>query len=68
MMEPTTDDLPVFRCTTGTRTWSLYCPHCRIQHTHGAGEGHRVAHCASGPYKVRGYVLAADDEPAKGER
>lgn len=61
-------ELPVFRCATGTRTWSFWCPHCRAQHTHGAGAGHRVAHCASGPYKARGYVLAAGDEPAKGGR
>ncbi|HEV6968101.1 hypothetical protein [Roseateles sp.] len=66
MTEAARDDLPVFACKTGSHTWTFWCPHCRIEHTHGAGAGHRVAHCASGPYKARGYVLAAGGEAAKG--
>lgn len=59
-----TDDLiPVFLCKPGALTWSFRCPYCCTVHTHGAGAGHRVAHCAGGPYKARGYVLALADEP-----
>lgn len=29
--------------------WRAWCPHCRRYHFHGAGEGHRTAHCTSEP-------------------
>lgn len=36
----------------------FWCVHCRRWHTHGAGDGHRVAHCKDGaPYTRGGYVL-----------
>lgn len=40
-------------------TWEVFCPHCRRNHTHSAGEGHRVAHClnSTSPYVETGYVL-----------
>jgi hypothetical protein len=37
----------------GVTTWVIDCPHCGEEHTHGAGAGHRVAHCLGG----RGYYL-----------
>jgi hypothetical protein len=37
----------------GITTWVIDCPHCGREHTHGAGAGHRVAHCLGG----RGYYL-----------
>jgi hypothetical protein len=37
----------------GVTTWVIDCPHCGEEHTHGAGPGHRVAHCLGG----RGYYL-----------
>lgn len=34
------------------------CQHCKINHYHGAGNGHRAAHCFKGsPYLRTGYVL-----------
>lgn len=27
-------------------TWEVWCEHCRAWHRHGAGEGHRAAHCS----------------------
>jgi hypothetical protein len=41
------------------RTVSAWCPHCCRYHTHGRGDGHRVAHCAgdSSPFKDTGYVI-----------
>ena len=38
----------------------VWCDHCGIWHWHGAGEGHREAHCRGpgSPYERRGYNLA----------
>jgi hypothetical protein len=38
----------------------VWCIHCCRWHHHGPGEGHRVAHCDSGPYATTGYTLVAD--------
>ena len=40
----------------GLHAW---CIHCRRWHLHGAGEGHRAAHCTNkdSPYLKTGYVL-----------
>jgi hypothetical protein len=40
----------------------VWCKHCRRQHRHAAGDGHRTAHCiqagnAASPYNVTGYWL-----------
>lgn len=41
-------------------TWVIECPYCGKRHTHGAKEGHRVAHCAvDTPESVKGYILKA---------
>ncbi len=38
--------------------WIVWCVHCLRWHFHGAGSGHRVAHCFSeSPYDVTGYIL-----------
>ena len=38
---------------------AVWCVHCRVWHHHGAGDGHRVAHCdrADSLYQRTGYVL-----------
>jgi hypothetical protein len=40
--------------------WAVWCKHCQAWHYHGAGEGHREAHCKSqeSPYWKSGYNLA----------
>lgn len=50
----------------------VWCRHCRRDHTHGrcvsqcahgchcppgSGDGHRAAHCGTGPYRNRGYIV-----------
>jgi hypothetical protein len=44
----------------GGTTWLVPCDWCQKFHVHGAGPGHRVAHCErppNGPYEASGYVL-----------
>ena len=54
---------PVAHRTPGGRIdgWSAtaWCPHCRVWHWHGWGEGHRVAHCTNrdGPFAESGYFI-----------
>lgn len=45
----------------------FYCRYCKAWHFHGAGDGHRVAHCwyDDSPYLQHGYVLR--ENPAKSE-
>jgi len=48
------------RTGDGTLIWRAWCPFCCIYHTHGAGPGHRVAHCDSdgeSPFRNGGYEL-----------
>jgi hypothetical protein len=45
----------------GAGLWKVWCPHCRAYHHHGAEEGHRVAHCSSGPYETSGYMNVRHD-------
>jgi hypothetical protein len=48
----------------GNETWSVWCPYCLTEHTHGAGPGHRVAHCiAACPFTDSGYILALPGSP-----
>lgn len=43
----------------GVRLWRVWCQHCQQWHHHGAGEGHRIAHCkGDSPYREHGYNLA----------
>ena len=39
--------------------WRVWCAHCSVWHLHGAGEGHREAHCIGpdSPYWQTGYNL-----------
>ena len=36
------------------------CPYCEQPHTHGIGEGHRVAHCVN-TYSKRGTLVRYSD-------
>jgi hypothetical protein len=44
----------------GVKVWRVWCRFCVCWHDHGAGEGHRIAHCADpgSPYNREGYNLA----------
>lgn len=51
---------PIIIASIGERgTLHFWCDHCQLWHHHGAGEGHRIAHCLStdSPYKTSGYYL-----------
>jgi hypothetical protein len=41
----------------------FWCPHCRAKHYHGAGDGHRTAHCtnSNSPYRKTGYYVVHKD-------
>jgi hypothetical protein len=43
----------------GTELFAAWCPFCTTYHVHGAGEGHRVAHCYrdDSPLREKGYIL-----------
>jgi hypothetical protein len=56
-------DFPTFFCDEqrtrdGALIWSFWCGHCGKRHIHGAGAGHRAAHCwkPNSPF-ARGYNL-----------
>jgi hypothetical protein len=60
------DNTPVFEGEIRGSTIVFMCPHCKREHSHGAGPdpqstaaGHRTAHCADpdSPYDKTGYVL-----------
>jgi hypothetical protein len=61
--------LPAYK-TPQRDTWKVWCDWCDRWHTHGAGEGHRCAHCACArsPFKDTGYNLVLVDEPAPRRR
>ena len=43
----------------GSQRLFAWCKYCRDWHIHGAGEGHREAHCSERtPYSASGYNLA----------
>lgn len=50
--------------TAGGSQWSIWCVYCDREHLHGAGSGHRVAHCTSptSPYLRTGYVIELADD------
>jgi hypothetical protein len=53
--------LPAYEMdVAGITVWWVWCVHCDDWHDHGAGEGHRIAHCRRGdsPYHEHGYNLA----------
>lgn len=54
-----TSEIPLIDCIASKdgSTWSFYCVHCRHRHTHGAGVGHRVAHCADRSKYPDGYII-----------
>lgn len=54
-----TKRLPVVLCDRDGSTWRFWCPFCRVEHVHGAGAGHRAAHCfaSASPFNETGYIL-----------
>ncbi len=46
-------------CSVRGNAWRFTCPHCRTVHLHGAGPGHRVAHCIKpgSPFARTGYWI-----------
>lgn len=58
------EPVTVIECRREEGHLVFLCPHCRREHSHGAGDskgdgdGHRVAHCDPGsPFNERGYIL-----------
>lgn len=45
----------------GTTLTIEVCPYCGQTHRHGAGYGHRIAHCASPTPPNRGYIIVEGD-------
>ena len=46
---------------------TFFCPFCGRKHIHGAGSGHRIAHCyPSELAPTRGYVLVVEDADLPG--
>lgn len=55
---------PVIRCRLESfqrecDLFTFWCSYCGVEHTHGAGSGHRQAHCKNpaSPYRKGGYIL-----------
>lgn len=51
---------PEVRAKLTRKGLEVKCPYCQETHKHGAGEGHRMAHCCKevgSPYLETGYVL-----------
>lgn len=70
-MSDTLTTTPVLLAYPGSSGgWRVWCDWCERWHTHGAGEGHRVAHCAcrKSPYADSGYRLELADGPAPKRR
>lgn len=60
---------PVILCENAGHQWRFYCQYCRVYHRHGAGAGHRAAHCTStdSPWKESGYILKLREEESNGD-
>lgn len=65
-------DLPVLAATERNLTGdlSVWCPFCKCWHHHGAGEGHRVAHCTNldSPFRESGYIVKRVKPPGEGSK
>jgi len=58
------DETPTIECRDiGRGQWAFYCQYCGTDHVHGAGEGHRVAHChnSDSPCRKTGYYIKLED-------
>jgi hypothetical protein len=59
--EEAMDDIPVMYATKehsrGVDLFRFDCPMCGKRHTHGYGEGHRIAHCTNPDNFPDGYIL-----------
>ena len=51
--------LAKYRKANNAELYVFYCDYCKKQHTHGAGDGHRAAHCSSehSGFTRKGYHL-----------
>jgi hypothetical protein len=46
----------------GVKVSLVWCKYCASWHLHGAGQGHRIAHCRQrSPYTITGYNLVLSD-------
>ena len=65
---PADDGVPILIGEPITElSWRAWCPYCRRYHIHGAGEGHRVAHCLddASPFDGTGYYLVSQATAAR---
>jgi hypothetical protein len=46
------------KCPKDSHVWFVWCPYCRLEHSHSAEAGHRAAQCIAGPLKENGYLIA----------
>ena len=50
----------------------FYCEYCKKHHSHGKGEGHRMAHCSfdnpKSPFKETGYILTLNKDYLKNKK
>jgi hypothetical protein len=65
--EPEARPIPVVKAEPewGTGFLTFYCEYCKVEHLHGRGDGHRVAHCLgnrSSPFNGTGYFLNRPNE------
>ena len=55
--------MPIIKCLPRIDlpdSMTFWCPFCKTWHTHGRGDGHRVAHCGSSeisPFFNQGYII-----------
>jgi len=64
----TTAEIPEVMASLDSRgRLVFFCIYCRTKHYHGAGYGHRQAHCEkpNSPYRKTGYYLVPNTEAAR---
>ena len=68
--KPRKADAPVLLAyPAGEGRWKVWCDDCNRWHFHGAGEGHRAAHCdPDGYYDRSGYYIVLSSKPAPRRR
>lgn len=57
-------DIPIVKCEPRDDLYfgfKFYCEYCKRDHLHGAGLGHRSAHCdkLESPFRKTGYILCS---------
>lgn len=57
------DNTPIILCIRRGNQYVFYCQYCQCEHTHGAFDGHRAAHCISEtPFRSTGYYVVGSVE------